>query len=124
MNAVVKELKRIWRAGGYSWLGLRAATLHEPAFRTELLLFVVLLPAAIWLGRTPVEYALLLGAMFLVLLAELANSAIEVIVDRISTEQHVLSGRAKDIGSAAVLIAIFNFLVIWGLLLHDRLQGG
>ncbi|MDR9435878.1 MAG: diacylglycerol kinase [Thiohalophilus sp.] len=118
---MIKEIKRIWRAGGYSWLGLRAAVANEPAVRTELILFVVLAPCVFWLGRNAIEYALLFGALFLVLLAELLNSAIEVIVDRISSEWHELSGRAKDIGSAAVFIALINFLVVWGLLLFDRI---
>lgn len=118
---MIKEIKRIWRAGGYSWQGLRAAAVHEPAVRTELVLFVILTPCAIWLGQDVVEYALLFSSLFLVLLAELANSAIEAVVDRISTERHELSGRAKDIGSAAVFIALLNVLVIWGLLLYERI---
>lgn len=118
----MNELKRIWRAGGYSWQGLRAATLHEPAFRTELLLFVILTPCVFWLGQTLMEYALLFGTLFLVLLTELMNSAIEAVVDRFGGEQHELSGRAKDIGSAAVFIAQINVLVIWGLLLYGRIN--
>lgn len=118
---MVKEIKRIWRAGGYSWQGLRAAAVHEPAFRTELILLVILVPCAFWLGRDVIEYALLIGSLLLVLLTELFNSAIEALVDRISTEWHELSGRAKDIGSAAVFIALVNVLVIWGLLLYDRI---
>lgn len=118
----MNELKRIWRAGGYSWLGLRAAMLHEPAFRTELILFVILTPCVFWLGQSLIEYALLFGTLFLVLLAELMNSAIEVVVDRFGGEWHELSGRAKDIGSAAVFIALVNFLVIWGLLLYGRMN--
>ena len=109
---IINEIKRIWRAGGYSWLGLTAAARHEPAFRTELILFVLLIPCVFWLGRNTTEYALLFGSLFLVLMAELLNSAIEVVVDRISTEKHELSGRAKDIGSAAVFIALINVLVI------------
>lgn len=118
---MLNEIKRIWRAGGYSWQGLCAAASHEPAFRTELILFVVLTPCAIWLGQGSIEYALLFGSLFLVLMAELLNSAIEAVVDRFGGEQHELSGRAKDIGSAAVFIAMLNVLVIWGLLLYDRI---
>jgi len=83
----MNELKRIWRAGGYSWQGLRAAISNEPAFRTELILFVILAPCVFWLGRNLTEYALLFGALFLVLLAELINSAIEAVVDRFGGEQ-------------------------------------
>jgi diacylglycerol kinase (ATP) len=119
---MINEIKRIWRAGGYSWQGLRAAASHEPAVRTELVLLVILIPCVFWLGQNAVEYALLLGSLFLVLLAELINSAIEAVVDRISTERHELSGRAKDIGSAAVFVALVNVLVIWGLLLYGRLM--
>lgn len=119
---MIKEIKRIWRAGGYSWQGLRAAARHEPAVRTELILLVILVPCAFWLGQNVIEYALLLGSLFLVLLAELFNSAIEAVVDRISNEWHELSGRAKDIGSAAVFVALLNVLVIWGLLLYDRIM--
>jgi diacylglycerol kinase (ATP) len=117
----MNELKRIWRAGGYSWQGIRAAFQHEPAFRTELLLFVILLPCVYWLGESIVQYALLLGALFLVLLTELVNSAIEAVVDRFGEQQHELSGRAKDMASAVVFIAIINFFVIWGLLLYNRI---
>ena len=118
---MLREIRRIWRAGGYSWQGLTAAARHEPAFRTELILFVLLLPCIFWLGRNTTEYALLFGSLFLVLLAELMNSAIEALVDRIGSEKHELSGRAKDIGSAAVFIALVNVLVIWSLLLYDRI---
>lgn len=117
----MKELKRIWRAGGYSWQGIRAALQHEAAFRTELILFVVLLPCVFWLGENIVHYALLFGALFLVLLTELANSAIEAVVDRFGDQPHELAGRAKDMASATVLIAIINFFVIWGLLLYNRI---
>lgn len=116
----MNELTRIGRAAGHSWRGLRAAFRTEPAFRTELLLFVLLLPCAVWLGESAVEYALLLSALLLVPMAELANSAIETVVDRIGEEHHRLSGRAKDLASAVVLVAIIHFLVVWGTLLWYR----
>ena len=117
----MNEIRRIFRAGGYSWQGLKAAFINEPAFRTEVFLFILLAPAAFWLGQTVIEYALLLGTLYLVMLAELINSAIEAVVDRFGAERHELSGRAKDIASAAVLIAIINFFVIWGILLYNRI---
>lgn len=111
---------RVINAFGYSMKGLRAAFIHEAAFRQELLLCVLLLPLALWLGRSGIEQALLVGSLFLVLIVELANSAIEAIVDRVGSEMHELSGRAKDIGSAAVLLALLNLFVVWALLLCDR----
>lgn len=117
----MNEIKRLWRAAGYSWQGLRAAVMHEPAFRTELVLLVFLLPAAFWVGRSPVQYALLAGTLLLVMITELVNSAIEAVVDRFGEERHELSGRAKDMASAAVLIAVINFFIIWGILLYHRI---
>jgi diacylglycerol kinase (ATP) len=113
-------ITRVINAFGYSMKGLRAAFIHEAAFRQELLLCVLLLPLALWLGRSGIEQALLVGSLFLVLIVELANSAIEAIVDRVGSEMHELSGRAKDIGSAAVLLALLNLFVVWVLLLCDR----
>lgn len=110
-------LRRVIRATGYSWAGLRAAAKHEAAFRQELALCVVLIPLALWLGGDGVERALLVGSLLLVLIVELLNSAIEAVVDRIGAEQHELSGRAKDIGSAAVFVALANVVVIWVLVL-------
>jgi diacylglycerol kinase (ATP) len=114
-------LTRIINAAGYSWLGLKAAFKHEAAFRQELVLAIVLIPAAVWLGQSGTERALLIGSVLLVIIVELINSAIEAVVDRFGNEQHELSGRAKDIGSAAVLIALINVIVIWGLLLIPSL---
>ncbi len=110
-------LKRVIKAAGYSWAGLKAAFRHEAAFRQELALCLVLIPAGLWLGQTGMERALLIGSLFLVLIVELLNSAIEAVVDRFGGEQHELSGRAKDIGSAAVFIALLNMMVIWVLVL-------
>lgn len=110
-------ITRIIKAAGYSWAGLKAAFKHEAAFRQELALCLLLMPLGIWLGETGIEQALLIGSLLLVLIVELFNSAIEAVVDRIGTEQNELSGRAKDIGSAAVLIALLNVVVVWGLVL-------
>ena len=106
-------LARVIDATGYSWLGLQAAYRHESAFRQELLLALLLTPLALWLGDGGIEYALLIGALLLVLVVELINSAIEAVVDRISDEHHELAGRAKDIGSAAVFVALLNAALVW-----------
>jgi len=110
-------LTRIVNAAGYSWLGLKAAFRHEAAFRQELALCVLLVPAGLWLGDTGVERALLIGSLLLVLIVELLNSAVETVVDRFGGERHELSGRAKDIGSAAVFIALLNVVVVWALVI-------
>jgi len=110
-------LRRLVRAAGFSWQGLRAAARHEAAFRQELLASLVLVPLALWLGEGAVEKALLLASWLLVPLVELLNSAIEAVVDRIGGEPHALSGRAKDMGSAAVLLALLNAAAVWGILL-------
>lgn len=108
---------RIINAARYSLLGLRAAFVHEAAFRQELALCVILVPLGYWLGHSGVERALLIGSVLLVLIVELLNSAVEAVVDRIGAERHDLSGRAKDIGSAAVFVALLNVAVVWGLVL-------
>lgn len=110
-------LTRIIKAAGYSWLGLKAVFKHEAAFRQELALCLLMIPLGVWLGQTGVERALLIGSLLLVLIVELINSAIEAVVDRFGGEQHELSGRAKDIGSAAVFIALLNVGVIWSVVL-------
>ena len=107
----------------YSLKGLRAAFRHESAFRQELALCLVLVPLAWWIGDTPVEWILLVGSCFMVLIVELLNSAIESVVDRIGPERHVLSGRAKDIGSAAVMMALLTAGLTWGLIAWDRFLG-
>ncbi len=110
-------LSRIIKAGGYSVAGLRACFRHEAAFRQELFLLLPLLPLALYLGDNGVERALLIGSLLLVPLMELLNSAIEAVVDRFGGERHELAGRAKDIGSAAVLWAIVIAFIIWLLVL-------
>lgn len=117
MTGKSDDFLRIWRATRFSWQGLRAALRHEAAFRQELALTLVLAPLGLWLGSNGVERALLLGALLLVLITELVNSAIEAAVDRHGPDPHDLSGRAKDIGSAAVFVALVNVPVIWGLVL-------
>lgn len=106
-------IARIIRAAGFSRAGLIAAWQNEAAFRQELALLAVAVPLAFWLGNSGIDYALMIGSVILVIIVELLNSAIESVVDRIGSEQHELSGRAKDIGSAAVLIALINATLIW-----------
>ena len=106
-------LSRIIRAGQCSMLGLKAVFKHEAAFRQELLGVLVLLPAAFFIGNTPLGISLMIFGLGLVLLVEVLNSAIEAIVDRIGLEQNELSGRAKDMGSLAVLMAILLCALIW-----------
>lgn len=113
MASDVKGLERIWRACGYSLAGFRAAWRHEAAFRQELALCVVLLPAAWWLARDWLDLALLIGSSVLVLIVELLNSAVEALTDRVGIERHELSGRAKDLGSAAVLLSLVLMGGVW-----------
>lgn len=110
-------IKRIIDAAGYSMRGLSAALKHEAAFRQELALVVVLTPLALYFGQSNIERTILVASLILVLVVELLNSAIEAVVDRISDEQHELSGRAKDIGSAAVFISLANVVIVWGMIL-------
>lgn len=112
-----RGLRRILRAFGYSWSGLRATYRHEEAFRQELLLCLVLIPAAFWLTDEGLERALLISSLFMILIVELLNSGIEAAIDRFGRERHKLSARAKDMGSAAVLVALGHALVIWLLVL-------
>lgn len=111
---------RITRAFGFSLAGLRAAYKKESAFRQELILTIVLVPLGLWLGRNGVERSLLLGSILLVLIVELLNSAIEATVDRGGKDWDKLAGRAKDMGSAAVLIALLLLGLTWGFILYDR----
>lgn len=115
-------MTRIWRATGYSAHGLRAAWRYESAFRQELVLAVLLAPCAFWIGQSATQIALLLATLLVALVTELLNSAIESIVDRIGPEHHELAGRAKDMGSAAVFVALALVVVVWLLLLWERLD--
>jgi diacylglycerol kinase (ATP) len=116
-------IDRLLHAAGYSWSGLRAAYRGESAFRQEVWLAVVMLPASFWLGRDWVETALLAGTVLVVMMTELLNSAVEAAVDRISFESHDLSKRAKDFGSAAVLLSLLLCGGTWLAALLSRLQG-
>lgn len=112
-------LQRVLQALVYSVDGLKAAFVHEAAFRQELFLAAGLLVVAVVLPVSLLHTALLIGAVLLVLITELLNSALETIVDRVSLDRHELSKRAKDIGSAAVFLSLVNCLVIWALTLAD-----
>lgn len=114
-------IRRLLNATRYSYDGLAAAIRHEDAFRQELMLAVVLVPLGLWLGNNGVERALLVGSVLMVLVVELVNSAIEAVVDRVSLEDHELAKRAKDYGSAAVMIALSTTGIVWLLVLLPRL---
>ncbi len=117
-----KGLNRVWHALGYSMAGLRAGW-HETAFRQEALASLVLLPASVWLGRNWMETALLAGTVILILIVELLNTGIETAIDRIGPEWHDLSKRAKDMGSAAVLLSLFLCASTWAMALFQRFFG-
>jgi diacylglycerol kinase (ATP) len=110
-------LRRLLNATRYSIEGLAAAARHEDAFRQELILAAVLVPLGLWLGKSGVERALLVGSVLVVLIVELLNSAIEATVDRVSLDDHSLAKRAKDIGSAAVMMSLAMLAAIWLLVL-------
>jgi diacylglycerol kinase (ATP) len=118
-------LTRLWNALHYSITGLADAYRLEDAFRQEVLLAAILLPLSVvlrfWLQLSGAEHALLIASVLLVLIVELLNSAIEATVDRVGLEQHKLSKRAKDIGSAAVLIALLNIISVWACILLGKL---
>lgn len=116
-NQQNKGLKRLTNAFGFSLAGFRACYQNEEAFRQEVAASLLIIPLALWLGETGVERALLLGSWLLVPLMELLNSALEAVVDRIGSEHHELSGRAKDIGSAVVFLALLITAVVWVLVL-------
>ncbi|GAB2901532.1 diacylglycerol kinase [Paralcaligenes sp. KSB-10] len=111
---------RLLNALRYSLQGFKAAFQHEAAFRQELLLAVVLTPAAFWLGRNALEILLLLSTILFVLIVEILNSALEALADAITLEHHPLIGRAKDLGSAAVMLSLALGGLVWGTLLCVR----
>jgi len=110
-------LRRLMNAFGYSLEGFKAAFKHEDAFRQEVYLAVVLIPLALYLEHEALHRVLMIGSILLVMIVELMNSAVEAVVDRVSLERHELAKRAKDIGSAAVFLALTNLAVVWGLIL-------
>lgn len=114
-------LTRIVYATIFSLAGLRAAWRNEAAFRQECLLAAVLIPLGLWLGQNAAERALLVGSVWLVLIVELLNTAIESAVDRVGTEHHELAGRAKDQGSASVFLSMLLTLLVWGLIIWERI---
>jgi diacylglycerol kinase (ATP) len=113
-------IRRILRATIYSAQGFAHAWKHEAAFRQEATLTIVLIPIAIWLGQTIVERALLIGVCLLVLIVEFLNSAVEATIDRFGGEQHELSGRAKDLGSAAVFVSLLLVVLVWVAVAYQR----
>ncbi len=115
----IKGWPRLLRATKVSYWGLGWALREEEAFRIEALIAVLLLPVAIWLGDTGIERALMAFSVVFVLIVELLNTAVEVVVDRIGSERHVLSGRAKDLGSAAVHLSLLQVPLVWGLVLFS-----
>jgi diacylglycerol kinase (ATP) len=118
--ASMTDMRRIARAGSYSLAGFSAAIRKEAAFRQEIVLFVVLAPLGYWLGTNGIERVLLIGSLLIVLIVELLNSAVEAVVDRVSKKHHKLSGRAKDMGSAAVTVAILLVILTWACILSDH----
>jgi diacylglycerol kinase (ATP) len=112
--------RRVVNATFYSVAGLRAAWRNEAAFRQECVAVVLLIPIALWLGQNAVQRALLLCSCVLVLIVELLNTAVEFVVDRVGTDHHELSGRAKDLGSAAVFTSIALAILVWGLVAWER----
>jgi len=115
----VASLQRIINATRYSLAGLGEAVRRETAFQQELLLTAILVPLALWWGDDGIERAIMIGSLALVLIVELVNSAIEAAVDRISLDAHPLAKRAKDLGSAAVMLALVNVAIVWLLVLLD-----
>lgn len=116
--------RRLLHATRFSMRGFGHAWRHEIAFRQEVIATLVLAPLALWLGRNGTERLLLIGACLLVIIVELLNSAIEAAVDRVGPEQHELSGRAKDLGSAAVMTSLLLLAGVWGTVLYGRFAAG
>ncbi len=113
-------IRRLINAFGYSCAGLKTAYKNEDAFRQEVILAAVLIPIAIYLDVGTIERILMIGSVLLLIIVELLNSAVEATVDRISLDHHKLAARAKDIGSAAVLMSLVNLLVVWGLIILQK----
>ncbi len=122
MKSGVTGIRRLVNASRYSWQGLTAAWQSEAAIRQEIITLAILLPIALILPVSPVEKALLIFSALLVLVVELINSALEAVVDRIGSELHELSGKAKDVGSAAVLVALVMAGLVWVIILLPLLK--
>jgi len=120
MKPARKGFKRLIDASGYSMQGLRSAWRNEAAFRQEVFAIAVLTPVSFFVARDPVQWLLLIAPLYLILVVELLNSAIESVVDRIGPEKNHLSGRAKDMGSAAVLLCVFFIWLSWGTILWQN----
>ena len=116
-----KGIYRLYMAFVYSFAGFKAAWRNEAAFRQESIATIFIIPLGLWLGETGTQRALLIGIWLIVILTELINSAIEAVVDRTGAEYNELSGRAKDLGSAAVLVSIIACVVVWGLIAIDKI---
>ena len=110
-------LTRIIKAYGYSRAGIMSAWKHEAAFRQECFALAVLSPSALFLGQNGIERAALISSLMVVIVTELLNSALETVVDRMGVDYHPMSGRAKDMGSAAVLVSIALAAMVWALIL-------
>ncbi len=115
-----RGLRRLLDAAGYSAAGLAVAWRGEEAFRQEVLMAVVLVPLALWLGQSNLERMLLVASWLVVMIVEILNTAVEATVDRISDEQHRLSGQAKDLGSAAVFLSLLLAALVWGTVAWER----
>lgn len=113
-------LVRVIDAFGYSMKGLAATWKYEAAFRQEVMLAVILVPTAFWLAQSHIELILLISSVMWVLMAELANSSVEAVVDRTGSERHELSGRAKDIGSALVFVSLTLMVIVWAIIAINR----
>jgi diacylglycerol kinase (ATP) len=122
-NQNKKGIRRLINATGYSVEGFKAAFKNEAAFRQELALTAVMIPAGFWIGTTAVERGLLVASCLMVLITELLNSAVEAVVDRVGLEHHLLSKQAKDMGSAAVLLSLVMTMTVWGLIAWERFMG-
>ena len=112
--------RQIYKAFKWSMKGLHAGWIFESSFRLEVYLFVIFGPVGLWIGRGAIEKVILAGSLLLVLSAELLNSAVEAVVDKVSPEFHELAGRAKDMGSAAVFLLMMNVMLCWGLILWSH----
>lgn len=108
-----KGIKRLFNAANFSWQGVSAAWKNEEAFRQEVVIALVLIPVALYLDLSAFEKALMISSILLIMIVEILNSAVEAVVDLVTDEKEKLAGRAKDMGSAAVMLALINAAVIW-----------